>query len=199
MRYQPISSAENTTGIVFNAKDKVDINYEGIVDQHGWRMGEICAIDKAVVIFFFFFSFSIFSTFFINNELYDIQQIRCLYYNESINNYELGWFYVNDPNKVRPVEHEHEHKHMNINRATKTSQSQVHVNHENVTTDNQIQPPLALTTIPTAKPSKQKRKRTKKNHKCSFCTKLFYKKQDREYHENKEHKFIKPYSSLYWL
>ena len=47
-----VSTAENRTGVVFNRRDKVDVNYEGIDDQHGWRIGEICAVDKAVFIFY---------------------------------------------------------------------------------------------------------------------------------------------------
>ena len=198
---------------MFKSKDIVEINYEGNDDQNGWRRGQIFSIDKAVVIYIFsFFSFSLFfclfsltysgiPIFLIKHEIYDIQQIRCLYYNERGNNYEMGWFFVNNPNKVRPIDM-HDHGHTNSNHDTISSQSDVHANYnieasnEDDTTDNQIKPSISSTSIPITKSAKRKRKRTK-NHKCVFCTKMFYNKQERETHENKNHKFIKPYSCHY--
>ena len=40
------------TGIVFKLDDKVDVNYEGPEDTHGWRMGIVRAVDKGVLIFY---------------------------------------------------------------------------------------------------------------------------------------------------
>ena len=130
-----------------------------------------------------------------------------MYLNESINKYESGWFYVNDPNKVGPAG-THKYEYININHDTNISQSQVpenyHIEAENDATDNQIEPPLPSTIIPTVNlvPSKQKGKKRKKQkkerkHKCSFCTKMFFNKQDRECHVNRRHKFMKPYSCHY--
>lgn len=43
--------AQNETGIVYKVGDKVHVNCDGVANQQGWRMAEICCIDKAVFIF----------------------------------------------------------------------------------------------------------------------------------------------------
>ena len=40
------------SGIVYNLGDEVDVNYDGIEDEQGWRKAQIHSVDKAVFIFY---------------------------------------------------------------------------------------------------------------------------------------------------
>ena len=92
------------------------------INQDG-ELGKYMLLIKRYLFFIFPPKYS-----FTYNDLYDVQQIQCLYRNESMNQYVLGWFYVNDSNKVQPVG-THKHEYININHDTKISQSQVPENH----------------------------------------------------------------------
>ena len=108
---------------------------------------------------------------------------------------------MNDPTKVRVIGM-HDHGHRNSNNNTVSSQSCLHANYdieaanEDGNTDNQIKPSASSSSIPMTKSTEKTKQRTK-NHKCSFCSTMFYNKQERETHVNKNHKFIKPYSCHY--
>ena len=108
--------------------------------------------------------------------IYMMQQIQCLYLNESINQFVLG-YYVNDPNKVGPVG-THKHEYININHDTKISQSVVAENHpikaKNDGTNNQRQqPPPPINNAANSSTIKTKRKKRKKQKKGNINATLY--------------------------
>ena len=117
-----------------------------------------------------------------------------MYRNERQNNWVLGWFHVNDKNKVKSVS-EYKHGCINNNRNIKISQSDAAENEKktgsNTPKDQRQQPQQPP---PSTKMMQQKKnKRKKKKHKCQFCAKQYVNKQEKICHENKQHKFIKPF------
>ena len=138
-----------------------------------WHNYELL-MERYLFLYNFFYSF-------IYIYLCNIQQIECLYWNQRLSQWVLGWFFLNDQNEVKPVNYDTNVSQFIAGENNKKTES-------NTNKDKRKKPSPSTQTV-----KKEKNKKKRKKHHCKFCPKSYVNKQERISHENKKHKNIKPF------